>query len=311
MTEQNARTPDEVLADWLKSCTRSKKVARNTVAVGLVVLDHLRKKCPLEQVDVLSKGGEITGARSGLGRILESYGITADYLKEVTTRQSHQDGQRLFESLGWGHALSHYADDERDALLLGLIGTLKGLALDWLRRANLKLEIDRRQSPATWLSIILGSAKGRSGGIVEQHLVGAKLERRFTGVEISNHPSHAADAQTDRVGDFSIERVIYHVTGSPSRNVLQKCRKNVISGLRPILLVPREKENVARVLAGEEKIDKELTIVTIEDFVAINIIEMATSEKKEFFTLLEEIVGIYNTRLKEVESDLSLAIEVK
>ena len=78
-------------------------------------------------------------------------------------------------------------------------------------------------------------------------------------------------------------QLIYHVTSAPSRNVLQKCASNIRVGLSPILLVPRDQESKARILAQDEDIDRELTIISIEDFVALNIIELATDENKDFF----------------------------
>ena len=301
----------QILKQWILSCTRGGKISRNTVAVGIVVLDHMRRNCPVKKDTVISKGGEIKGARSGLGKILESYGIPSAYLKEVTTRQGHQDGQRLFEQFDWGKKLAALTREERDKLLLGLIGTLLNQASDWLKRQNLKLDIDRRQAPKTWVRMIVESAKQRSAGVVEQHLVGAKLERRFKGHNVPNYPAHAGDLQTAREGDFTISKLVYHVTATPSRNVMQKCAANVKVGLKPILLVPSEQENKARALAEDEGIDKELTIVSIEDFVSLNIIELATEENKDFFGVLKEIVQIYNRRLSEVETDLSLQIEVR
>lgn len=79
----------------------------------------------------------------------------------------------------------------------------------------------------------------------------------------------------------------------------------------PILLVPSEQEYRARALAQDEGIDKNVAIVSIEAFVALNIMELAMDEKKEFFAILQEIVHIYNRRLAEVETDLSLQIEVR
>lgn len=147
--------------------------------------------------------------------------------------------------------------------------------------------------------------------MVEQHLVGAKLERRFKGIAVPNFPAHAGDRQTERGGDFTIDKLVYHVTAAPSRNVLQKCATNVKAGFHPVLLVPREQENRAGVLAQDEGIDKELSIISIEAFVALNIIELATEERKDFFSVLQEIVQIYNKRLAEVETDLSLQIQVR
>lgn len=301
----------QILIEWLDSCTRRGKIARNTVAIGIVVLDHLRRSCPVSRDEVISQGGEVSGARSGLGTILESYDIPSSYLKEVTTRQGYQDGQRLFEQLEWGKKLAKIPENERETLLWELVEDLRNLANEWLKRQNLKLDIDRRQAPTTWVNVIVENAKGRSGGVVEQHLVGAKLARRFRGMEIPNHPAHAGDRQTERAGDFAISQLVYHVTSAPSRDVLQKCVKNVRVGLHPVLLIPREQENKAQILAQDEGIDKELTIVSIEDFVALNIIELATEESKDFFSVLKEIVEIYNKRLSEVETDLSLQIEVR
>lgn len=300
-----------LLAEWLESCTRNNKISRNTVAMGIVVFDHLKKHSPVSRKDVISQGGEVSGARSGLGRILESYGIPSSYLKEITTRQGHQDGQRLFEMFEWGNIFAHSTERERDVILFEIIGTLRNLANDWLKRQSLKLDLDQRQDPATWVNIIVENAKGRSGGIVEQQLVGAKLARRFQDVDIPNHPTHAADKQTERMGDFAISNLVYHVTATPSRNVLQKCADNLKTGSHPILLIPREQENKVRVLAQDEGIDQQLTIISIESFIGMNIIELATEENKDFFSVLKEIVEIYNSRLSEVETDLSLQIEVR
>ena len=236
------------------------KVSRNTVAVGIVVLDQLRKTCPVLKEDVISPGGEVKGARSGLGNTLEAYGIPASYLHEVTTRQGHQDGQRLFEQFGWGNKLITLSIVERDLVLQELIDVLLNYATDWLKRQNLKLDLDRRHIPSIWIHTIVENAKSRSGGVVEQHLIGAKLERRYKGFDISNHPAHAGDRQTSRAGDFEISSQVYHVTATPFRSVIQKCAENIRAGLNPILLVPAEQENRAHVLAQDEGIDKGLLI---------------------------------------------------
>ena len=176
--------------------------------------------------------------------------------------------------------------------------------------SKLKLEVNQKHSPQIWAGAILENAQERSGGIVEQ-FVGAKLARRFKGMTIPNHPAHAGDRQTERPGDFVVSSLVYHVTAAPSRDVLQKCAQNVKAGRLPVLLVPREQENKARILAQDEGVDKELAIISIEDFVALNIIELATEEGAEFFGILQEIVEIYNERLSEVETDLSLRIEIR
>jgi hypothetical protein len=301
----------QILDSWIASCTRSGKVSRNTIAIGIVVFNHLRKSYPVSRDDVISQGGEVKGARSGLGNILESYDIPDSYLKEVTTRQGHQDGQRLFEEFEWGNKLIKLTEAQRAQVFQELIDVLLKQATDWLQRQNLKLDIDRRQAPSTWIHMIVENAKQRSGGVVEQHLVGAKLQRRFQGITIPNHPAHAGDRQTSRAGDFEIAKLVYHVTATPSRNVIQKCAENIRVGLYPILLVPTEQENKARILAQDEGSGAQIEIISIEAFIALNIIELATDEKKDFFGVLKEIVEIYNKRLASAETDLSLQIQVR
>lgn len=311
ISESIRQESHDILEKWLASCKRKGKLSRNTIAVGLVVIDDLRKNCPVSRDGVTSSGGEIKGARSGLGNVLAKYGISRIYLKEATTRQVHQDGQRLFEMFEWGGKLCPLPEQERDSLLLELAQTLSKNALEWLKRQNLKLDIDRRHTPTTWVHLIVESAKSRSGGVVEQHLIGAKLERRFKDINIPNLPVHAADVQTAREGDFAIYQYVYHVTASPGRNVIQKCADNLRAGKFPILLIPGDQESKAKALAEDEGIEKELTIISIEDFIALNIVELAIEEKKDLFGILREIINVYNRRLEKAETDLSLQIEVK
>lgn len=302
-----------ILDEWLESCTRRGKLARNTIAVGIVVLDQLRRKCPVSREEVISEGGEVRGSRgAALRGTLEKYGIARRYLKEVTTRQGHQDGQRLFEALEWGGVLMALADKvDRDALLADLIEHLAARARAWLDRSSLKLDLDQRDAPSTWIHRILEGAKGRSGGVVEQHLVGAKLRRRFPDVPIPNYPAHAADAQTDRPGDFAIGSTVFHVTAAPGMSVVERCAENVRRGQHPVLLVPRDAQSRATALAEVKEICAQVSVISIEDFLALNIIESATAEQVDLFRILQEILEIYNRRLRDVETDMSLRIEVR
>lgn len=303
----------ELLQDWLASCVRHNKLSRNTIAIGIVVLDHLREKCPLSPEDVISSGGEIRNSRSSLHRILQKYGVNQPkkYLKEVTTRQAHQDGRRLLELYQFGTFFIPLPSAERDQLLLQLIGELLKEVDIWLGRQNLKVGFERHHTPSEWIGKILEAAKSKSGGVVEQHLVGAKLQKRYPQIEVANFPGHAADKQTGRLGDFVVGTTIYHVTASPTPNVVQKCGDNIRAGLHPILLVPSEQVIKTKSIAEYERLEKQLTVMAIEDFVALNIIELATGEQSKFYVVLSEILDIYNHRLEQVETDMSLKIEAE
>jgi hypothetical protein len=300
----------EPLSAWLERCTTKGEVSRSTIAVGIVVLHHLRGKCPVQASDVLSARGELKGTRSGLSTILEKYHLPARYLKEVTTRAGHQDGQRLFEAFDYGQSLLGLSDARRDECLVSAIETLVEMANIWLNRQHLKVSCDRQLGPAKWIGNILAEAKVRSGGKVEQHLVGAKLANAHPDIDIPNNPSHAGDLQTRRPGDFIVGSTAYHVTAAPGSPVVEKCATNLNAGLHPVLLVPRDQVDKARHIAEDQSIGDRMTIWAIEDFVAVNIIELSKGEQEVFVEVLKSIIATYNDRLEAVETDLSLKIEV-
>jgi hypothetical protein len=297
---------------WVESCKRKGKIGRNTVAIGIVVLDHLRSKCPVEPEEMFSEtGGEVRGARTGLRPTLGRYGIPQKFLKEATTRQASHDAHRLLEHLGYGRELAKLDPRAREKALIEGIAVLQARAFDWLQRQNLKVSCNAAHSPSTWLRSILHEAEGKSGGRVEQHLVGAKLQKRHPGVIIPSHPGHAGDAQTGRRGDFDIDYVSYHVTATPGPDVIKKCKANTQSNRRPVLVVPRDKAEKARTLAEVEGIENELTILALEDFIAHNVIEISVERQTDFLSTLKDIIEEYNERIQEAETDASLKIEVQ
>jgi hypothetical protein len=140
-----------VIDGWLSSCERKGKLSRNTIAVGIVILDKLREKSPLEPSDILSEGGEVKGARSSLGRVLERVGIPG-FLKECTTRQAHQDGQRLLNMLEYGRVFDGLSTKSRETILNISIERLVREAHVYLSRQNLKVICGRDASPAVWVA---------------------------------------------------------------------------------------------------------------------------------------------------------------
>jgi hypothetical protein len=81
--------------------------------------------------------------------------------------------------------------------------------------------------------------------------------------------------------------------------------------LHPVLLVPRQQVEKARHIAEDRAIADRITIIAIEDFIALNIIELSTGEQQQFVSTLKDILQRYNRRLEAVETDLSLKIEIR
>ena len=305
------KTEAEALAkfqQWLESCRRQGKLARNTVAMGIVVLDHLAAG-PRKKSDVVSAGGEIARSRNP-GPILTRHGIPAGYLKSCTTRQTHQDGQRLFEAFKHGKALADLPASDRTAFLQKAFAILTAEAHAWLNRKHLRIPCDPSLTPLSWIEDMIAAAKGRSGGKVEQHLIGAKLSARHPNLVIANHPGHAGDQQTGRDGDFTIGETCYHVTVAPGAAVIDKCAENLQRGLLPVLLVPTDQVVKARSFAEVRGIQKRLLVVSLEDFIAVNVVEMAEDGRGRIREVMQQIIRRYNERLMAVETDHSLKIEL-
>jgi len=181
---------------------------------------------------------------------------------------------------------------------------------DWSNRKPLSLACHRQQSPAVWVASILEWAERRPEELIEQQLVGATLQRRHPNIKVPNHPGHAADLQTHRTGDFTLRNVSYHVTATDGKEAVQRCKQNLDAGVHPVLLVPRQFLVKANIHAENAGIQKRLSVLALEDFITQNIIELSTNEQADFFAILKAIVEEYNRRLEEVETDMSLKIEL-
>ena len=175
----------------------------------------------------------------------------------------------------------------------------------------MKVRCDRGHAPYKWIEAILKAAEGRSHGRVEQHLVGAKLERRFPDAKVPTLSAHAADLQTGRTGDFELGSASIHVTGAPSAGLLEKCAESISSGWHPIIVTPRDKVERIRGLAEAEGIENQISFLAIEDFLATNILELSLQAQTAFFDELKNIVALYNRRVDIAEADKSIRLDVE
>src|SRR5699024_1245159 len=145
---------------------------------------------------------------------------------------------------------------------------------------------------------------------VLQHLVGAKLELRFPGEDVGRDRATTADQQTDREGDFQIGTTAFHVTVSPMEKLIDRCRQNLRSGYRPVILTP-----TSRLLAARQMVENvghldRIGVQSAEDYIGTNIEELSTYDVDEIRQGLSALIFTYNDRIHEVESDHSLMIEI-
>jgi hypothetical protein len=149
------------------------------------------------------------------------------------------------------------------------------------------------------------------GGAVLQHLVGAKLDCALGKGSFEHNSFSTADAPGDRAGDFFLGDVAIHVTTSPGEAVIDRCRDNLNDGIRPVLVTLRRSLDLAEGLASNKDLGDRIDIFEIEQFVALNLYELAKFAAEGRKTAVADVVGRYNEIVEEFETDPSLKIELR
>jgi len=301
----------QLVRDWIEEVGSH----RSTMVAGLATLDTLLEKCPLKEEDVFSKAGsgEVRKARgTSMRALLSKYGQPITYLSDgATTRAAAPKTRRLLEIVDYGRPLMSLNKPARVEAVQAMIQVIVDEISAFFQRQRIKVALDRQSSPQSWIEGILTSAhQKKSGGLVEQHLVGAKLQKRNPAVEVLAFSASAGDIQTGRLGDFVLGSSVYHVTAAPSLALIRKCKENLLAGIHPILIVPRDKIGIASSHAEAEGIKERISLFGIEDFLALNIVEMSVNDQVRFLETLKEILGEYNRRIEVAETDQSLKIEL-
>lgn len=145
-------------------------------------------------------------------------------------------------------------------------------------------------------------------GTVLQHLVGAKLNIILPEVGVISHGAAVADSPTERPGDFAIRDSSIHCTTAPGQPLIEKCRANLESGLRPVIVTIPERVDTALALAADAGFKERVEVWDIRQFLATNINEWSSFSSSDRNQEIRKLVTAYNTIVKENESDPSLHI---
>jgi hypothetical protein len=291
-----------------------REVSRTAVCVGLLLARRLKGKYPLDDRDLDTGGGQVPGlSGANVQRILKDHGIEKKYssMGGRTTRSSTPIARALIEKLDKHVDLGSLTDDERaqvaEAVELWLVDQVRA----YFARKKLEVEIDlTKPGPVIVEDILRAAYEKKIGGPVAQHLVGAKLARRFPGRNIQNYPATAPDEQLQREADFLVENAAFHVSVAPTSDHLQRCVENLVQGRQPYLIVPAAQVAKARAFAEDKKIERKVAIVAIETFVGQNIDEMGEFHRGKVKPEMAAVLNEYNRRVVEVETDQSIQISV-
>ena len=288
--------------------------ARGTLAGALVVLERLQESCELDINAHTAAGGVQIKGTSGraVSELLARYGETKPFLAEGgrTNMGLRGDMKALLNQLAKTE-LAKLPLDERVVVLDELQRFLVTKVREYPTRPGLKVKYDPAASVTAsvrgWLDVARRHGKE---GPVAHHLIGAVLQLRFPELAIRMESVSTADQQLGRVGDFRVGDTVFHVTVAPIQSVYEKCKRNLLTGLRVYLLVTQEHLITASQMAEMNDLGDRVDVASIESFIAINIAELSTFSADQlahgFLRLLEE----YNHRVDLAELDKSLLIEI-
>jgi hypothetical protein len=287
---------------------------RGAVAAAVIVLEILKTRFDLDPTAHVTRGrGQIAGmGKEAIRKVLAAHGEHRTFLKEGgrTNRGNHAIVASLLEAVA-GAKLHGASESERVAGLNAMQAYLAERVNEYFQQERVKVDFDPSSPARAFIaSILLAAEKKGRADYVAQHLVGAKLALRFPGKEVANFAGSAADEQSGRVGDFEIGDAAFHVTVTPTPAVCAKCETNLKAGTSSVLLVPESRLAAARELARQQGILDRIMVESIESFVGQNMAELSEFRRDRLRLELAQLVSEYNRRVEQVESDMSLLIDV-
>jgi len=145
-------------------------------------------------------------------------------------------------------------------------------------------------------------------GAVLQHMVGAKLSLVLKDQKITCRGFSVADGPSAGSGDFEIGDVVIHVTTMPSEALLKKCRRNLDSGKRPMIITPSSGVAGAVSIAASQGLEQRVDIVDAGQFISTNLYELSQFQASNRKVTVENFVERYNGIVSENETDPGLKI---
>lgn len=297
---------------------RDDKQIVNVGALGTVLVITRKAKKVVLPLDpdalITGGGGQVSGlSGSAINKILHEHRISNSVGTESgrTSRGTPNLARAYAEFLNELNRQGLVKLDEIEAWWVARF-------VDYFNTEPFKLNYDQGKTLGAMLRNLLDQAIERQRkspgktyvGAVLQHLVGAKLELALPEVKITHNGFSVADAVSDRSGDFVIDDAIIHCTTAPTEALLQKCKANLQSGKRPIILTISKMIGAAEGAAESLSIDGRVEIMDALQFLAANLYEMSLFKAAQRKITIEKLVEKYNEIVSKHESAPSLQIEM-
>lgn len=289
-------------------------LSKGSLSLALILTRMAKSKTfPLNQGDfVTGKAGQVAGLGGGaVKKILADHGVDR-ILSSEGGRTSRGNMERMIAYVAIMNRLA-----AADALNLDAIETFwVGRVLAYFDALPFTFKLDPARSLRACVRDLLAQAVERQrevrgtmyAGAVMQHLVGAKLDYISNGA-LAHYGFAAADAPSNRAGDFLIGDVAMHVTTAPGEALIRKCQGNLSSGLRPLIVTTEDGVGGAKALAKQAALDDGFDVIEIEQFIATNVYEWSAFDRDRRPLAVRDIIDRYNRIVAECENDPSLRIE--
>jgi len=266
-----------------------------------------------------AKHGQVKGLSGpAIQNILNDYGITQSFSSEGG--RTNRGSLGLMETyVKWLNQLNKNkpmsAKDLKD-IEKWWVTQVKA----YLAAKPFKLHLDSSKSIANIVNDVLEQAEKRQResagfmiqGAMMQHLVGAKLTLALPKLPPETFGFSVADEASKRPGDFLIGNVAIHVTMTPTEKLIAKCKTNLNSNLKPLVVTTSAGVSIGQYLSKSAGIENRVEFFEIQQFIAMNIYELSQFIPNMREVKLMELFDTYNQIVKKCEKDYTkLQIKLK
>ena len=272
------------------------------------------KTFPLDVADFQTDSkGQVSGIGGGnLKKILKEHGIT----RQLTSEGGRTSRGSMGLMMAYVDFLNEWA--EKQEIDLNEIERFWAEEVrQFFNNQPFTLSADSSGTIGSNLDDLFEQAKKREQqnkgtrylGVMLQHLVGAKLQAILPDGSFEIHGASVADSPTDRAGDFVINNTIIHCTTMPGDLLMEKCKRNLTSGGRPVIITIYDRVHTAMTMLEDAGLGGRVEVWDIQQFLSSNVYEHSRFEDENRNTTLLDIIERYNNIIDEVETDPSLRIE--
>lgn len=189
--------------------------------------------------------------------------------------------------------------------------------IDYFNSQPFVLTMDASKSLSSNISGLFEQAKNRQKknpgthylGIMLQHLVAAKLSVILPHGSFEIQGASVADEQTERGGDFVINKTIIHCTTMPGNPLIDKCNQNLQNGYHPVIITIFDRVQTALNLAIDAGLAGRIEVWDVQQFLSANVYEHSMFSEANRNLTLSDIISQYNEIVANVETDPSLRIQ--